>query len=295
MRSVHLNERAPMRAGAKRRAAFTLVELLVVIGIIAILIGIMLPVLRRARESANKAGCLSNLHQIGLYLLQYQSQFHGRIPIYITPAYANKTVYHANVNDYTGLGLLVPANIAPKSGSESARVFYCPGTVPVSTAYHFNYVDPANPAASNPWVGRPGYSTRITYSLRMEYWAWDGGTSWNIQYPNARFDVTKTSASADAFIVPPTSKRPIFPRANEFTRRSASALIMDLNDSKFNRRAVHRGGVNALYADYSAKSVPQEYITKHVKNLEIQEAAYPNGGPPVRRAFFDMWQELDQY
>ena len=63
-----------------RRRAFTLVELLVVIGIIALLISILMPALRRAREAANAASCSSNQRQIMMAFLMFANDHKGQLP-----------------------------------------------------------------------------------------------------------------------------------------------------------------------------------------------------------------------
>jgi len=65
---------------SQKNKAFTLVELLVVIGIIALLISILLPSLGRAREAANRIACAANLHAIGQGFLLYAADNKGNFP-----------------------------------------------------------------------------------------------------------------------------------------------------------------------------------------------------------------------
>jgi prepilin-type N-terminal cleavage/methylation domain-containing protein/prepilin-type processing-associated H-X9-DG protein len=88
VRSFHVSRRgtAARRLSMLRRTGknqgFTLVELLVVIGIIALLLSILMPSLQRARDAANAISCASNLRQMGQGLLLYTADWQGVLPTY---------------------------------------------------------------------------------------------------------------------------------------------------------------------------------------------------------------------
>ena len=71
------------RRGGGGSRGFTLTELLVVLGLVAVLISLLLPVISRVRASANSAACLANLRQMTTTWTVYLSESRGRLPDYI--------------------------------------------------------------------------------------------------------------------------------------------------------------------------------------------------------------------
>jgi len=124
-----------------RSAGFTLIELLVVISIVALLIAMLLPALKKAKETARRAQCLSNLRQILNGLHVYASESDGRFPPsheqhnasltfelaaggpnqahYV--GYYHELVVDGMVNQFLGHGTLYAVGIIP-----DPRTFYCP-------------------------------------------------------------------------------------------------------------------------------------------------------------------------
>src|SRR5687767_10444063 len=103
------------KALSRAVSGFTLVELLVVIGIIAILIAILVPVLGRAREASRRTQCLSNLRELGTALVMYANNYKDQIPIGYWDG-MKQTNYLVNYNEggiqyYAMLGLLFQGKV----------------------------------------------------------------------------------------------------------------------------------------------------------------------------------------
>lgn len=193
------------------RRGFTLVELLVVIGIIALLISILLPSLNKARESAKSVQCLSNLRQIGITMQMYVLENKGVLPFGYWSGGPTFDTFTAKETEWTNLlitlygvdGATYQDN-ADNGGFEaiSREVFKCPsaesGTAPTQYSAHprlMPYLDLPDPDPSASSGMKPYKIARISdssstllvadASLRPMV---GGGLTWGAQSTLRRLD-----------------------------------------------------------------------------------------------------------
>ena len=109
---------APRRA----RRGFTLVELLVVVAIIALLLGILLPALSKARDIARTTVCTSNSRQLVVALVQYSVEWKAKYPPNINVPANQQEYWH----DEERIGRYLPQMAELDSGTIGGGVFACP-------------------------------------------------------------------------------------------------------------------------------------------------------------------------
>jgi prepilin-type N-terminal cleavage/methylation domain-containing protein len=245
----------PMKRLGKH-SAFTLVELLVVIGIIAVLVAILLPALNKARQAAVRVQCLSQMRQCYMDLRLYATNARDRVPIGY--AWSDKsqsdfvwdtssTSHFGSYGGPTQIGL-VQAGGYIKNG----RIWYCPTvTTPGKKKYNTTYSEAGgNWSLINAWP--PGlYSNNPT---RLGYWA-RPTTYW----PTYN-DLFASNPAKNWFGAYVPGNIP------HFSKLKSVALLSEGVNNLRSTRARHGAGQNVVYADGSGSFVPEAAYRDNMNN-----------------------------
>ena len=147
-------QRTPVMNTLRRRSGFTLIELLVVIAIIGILMGLLLPAVQNARESARRITCLANIKQIGLAMVEYEerqqcfpgwnNQLQGGLPVSWSVAILPRIERTDIFNVWSGISY---------AGGSNPSIPFADAQPPIST-----YMCPTSPPST------PG-SANLVYAL----------------------------------------------------------------------------------------------------------------------------------
>lgn len=202
-----------------QRQGFTLVELLVVIGVVALLIGMLLPALTRAREAANRTACLSNLRQVYTAFNLYAMDNRDQVPLGFRTA---SKQFNSMAFSTTGGNFWVLFGVLTHNNTiHDPRILFCPAEN--NSKFMFNTPENTWPDAGV----TPTSNIQVGYAARPER-----------QLP-------------DDLANPPASLQPFtMPKLNRFRNK---AILADLTASKTRVVTRHKTGINVLYGNGGAK------------------------------------------
>ncbi len=251
------------------RFGFTLVELLVVIGIIAILIALLLPALGRARESANTAKCLANLRQIGNAMVMYVNRNGGYLPpLDMGFSGSGTQVVRGNWVTLLVSSKVLPSPAAVTAGRDANTVFRCPSGIGEGTGN-----TPA-PASKKDLRGAMAWRSSSTdlqppYDQIDVWYAANGSYSGTIgtqrRYPMRflRFDSTGKLVFGEVL------------RIHKLKRSSELVLIYDGNfphqedPDRISLRHDKQTTTNVLYVDGHAGPVKEKQLPKVQSDFSV--------------------------